>query len=169
VERDPEQHPEPCRNADPGSYEDPTRWQLGLRVLAMPADTNPYGDIFGGWMLSQADIAGATVAVALAQGRVATVAVQEFRFLAPVRVGDLVELFARVVRVGSSSMTVEVSAWARREALPRQGHEVAAGRMVYVAVDAKGRSRPIDNAPINHQGSLAGLRTGPRRVSTRGV
>jgi acyl-CoA thioesterase YciA len=145
VERDPEQHPYPRSGADPGVYDDPTRWQLGLRVLAMPADTNPYGDIFGGWMLSQADSAGATVAVALAHGRVATVAVQEFRFLAPVRVGDLVELFARVVGVGNSSITVEVSAWARREALPRQGQQVATGRLVYVAVDAQGRSRPIDN------------------------
>jgi acyl-CoA thioesterase YciA len=145
MNRDPAQHPVPHWVADDGVYQDPTRWQLGLRVLAMPADTNPYGDIFGGWMLSQADVAGATVAVALAHGRVATAAVQEFRFLAPVRVGDLVELFARVVSVGKSSITVEVNAWARREALPQQGHEVAAGRFVYVAVDAEGRSRAIDN------------------------
>jgi acyl-CoA thioesterase YciA len=110
----------------------------------MPANTNPWGDIFGGWVLSQADIAGATVAIARARGRVTTAAMQEFQFLSPVRVGDLVDLFARLVRVGNSSMTVEVSAWARRESLPQEGHQVAAGRLVYVAVDAHGRTRPVD-------------------------
>jgi len=125
---------------------DLTEWHLALRVLAMPADTNPWGDIFGGWVLSQADIAGATVAIARARGRVTTVAMQEFQFLSPVRVGDLVDLFARLVRVGTSSMTVEVSAWARRESLPEEGHQVANGRLVYVAVDADGRSRPVDEA-----------------------
>ena len=81
-----------------------------------------------------------------ARGRVTTVAMQEFQFLSPVRVGDLVDLFARLVRVGTSSMTVEVSAWARRESLPEEGHQVANGRLVYVAVDADGRSRPVDEA-----------------------
>jgi acyl-CoA thioesterase YciA len=124
---------------------DLTEWHLALRVLAMPADTNPWGDIFGGWLLSQADIAGATVAIARARGRVTTVAMQEFQFLSPVRVGDLVDLYARLLRVGTSSMTVEVGAWARRESLPEDGHQVAAGRLVYVAVDAAGRRRPVDD------------------------
>ncbi|KAA6186331.1 acyl-CoA thioesterase [Thiohalocapsa marina] len=141
----PGQPLDPRSDLNPAESADPGRWQLGLRVLAMPADTNPYGDIFGGWILSQADLAGATVAVAQARGRVATVAVQDFRFLSPVRVGDLVELFARAVQVGNSSITVEVSAWARREALPENGHQVAEGRLVYVAVDADGRSRSISN------------------------
>ena len=126
--------------------EDLTRWQLALRVLAMPADTNPYGDIFGGWLLSQADVAGSTVAIARAGGRVATVSVKEFQFLSPVRVGDLVDLYARLVATGNTSMTVEVSAWARRESLPADGHAVAAGRFVYVAVDENGRSRSVDNS-----------------------
>jgi len=129
---------------DQPSAADLTQWQLALRVLAMPADTNPWGDIFGGWLLSQADVAGATVAIARARGRVTTVAMQEFQFLAPVRVGDLVDLFARLARVGTSSMTVEVDAWARRESLPADLHQVAVGRLVYVAVDAEGRSRPVD-------------------------
>ena len=119
-------------------------WQLALRVLAMPADTNPWGDIFGGWLLSQADVAGAAVAIARARGRVTTAAMQEFQFLEPVRVGDLVDLYARLVRVGTSSMVVEVCVWARRESLPEDGHQVAKGRLVYVAVDAKGSSRPVD-------------------------
>jgi len=121
-----------------------TAWQLALRVLAMPVDTNPYGDIFGGWLLSQADLAGATVAIAHAHGRVATVAVEQFRFLAPVRVGDLVDLYARILRVGTSSMTVEVRVRARPESLPGEGHQVADGRLVYVALDRDGRSRPVD-------------------------
>jgi len=122
---------------------DLSEWQLALRVLAMPADTNPYGDIFGGWLLSQADVAGATVAIARAAGRVATVAVKEFQFLTPVRVGDLVDLYARLLQVGTRSMTVEVGAWARRESLPADGHQVATGRFVYVAVGADGQSRPL--------------------------
>jgi acyl-CoA thioesterase YciA len=126
---------------------DLTAWQLALRLLAMPADTNPYGDIFGGWVLSQADVAGATVAIARCGGRVSTVSVQSFQFLAPVAVGDLVNLYARLVSAGRSSMTVEVSAWARRESLPDEAHEVANGRFVYVAVDPDGRSRPIDARP----------------------
>ncbi|MCF7984713.1 MAG: acyl-CoA thioesterase [Thiohalocapsa sp.] len=121
-------------------------WQLALRVLAMPADTNPYGDIFGGWLLSQADVAGSTVAIARCGGRVATISVQEFRFLSPVRVGDLVDLYARLERVGRTSMSVDVSAWASRESLPEDVHQVASGRFVYVAVDSEGRSCPVDGA-----------------------
>lgn len=109
----------------------------------MPADTNQYGDLFGGWLLSQADVAGATVAIARARGRVATVAVQEFQFLAPVRVGDLVELHARLLLEGKSSMTVEVDIRACREARPEDEQRVAAGRLIYVAVGPDGRSRPI--------------------------
>jgi acyl-CoA thioesterase YciA len=111
----------------------------------MPADTNQYGDIFGGWLLSQADVAGATIAIARARGRVATVAVSEFHFLSPVRVGDLVELHARLLDEGTSSMTVEVDIRARREARPEDEHRVAKGRFVYVAVGGDGRSRSIKN------------------------
>ncbi len=120
-------------------------WELALRVLTMPADTNQYGDIFGGWLLSQADVAGATIAIARARGRVATAAVSEFHFLAPVRVGDLVELYARLLHEGTSSMTVEVDVRARREARPEDEQQVAKGRLVYVAVGADGRSRPIQS------------------------
>jgi acyl-CoA thioesterase YciA len=78
---------------------EPTAWQLAIRVVAMPADTNGYGDIFGGWLMSQADIAWSTLAIRVSGGRVATVAVKEFRFIAPVLVGDLVELYARTAWV----------------------------------------------------------------------
>lgn len=81
---------------------EPTAWQLAIRVVAMPSDTNAYGGIFGGWLMSQADVAGSTLAIRVSGGRVATVAVKEFRFIAPVLVGDLVELYARIARVGTT-------------------------------------------------------------------
>ncbi|WP_342662148.1 acyl-CoA thioesterase [Thioflavicoccus mobilis] len=112
----------------------------------MPADTNAYGDIFGGWLMSQADIAGSTVAIQVAQGRIATVAVKEFRFVAPVLVGDLVNLYARLVRVGRSSITVEVEAWAQREPDPTSTHRVATATFTYVAVSPDGRPRPVNIA-----------------------
>jgi acyl-CoA thioesterase YciA len=122
---------------------DLAQWQLALRVFAGPADTNLYGDIFGGWLLAQADIAAATVAVARAKGRVATVAIQSFQFRAPVRVGDLVDLHARLQGEGNSSMTVDISAWARRSSEPDEVTEVAQGRFIFVAVDQDGRSRRL--------------------------
>ncbi|MBK1733217.1 acyl-CoA thioesterase [Thiococcus pfennigii] len=122
---------------------DPRDWHLAIRVTAMPADTNAYGDIFGGWLMSQADIAGSTVAIQIAGGRIATVAVKEFRFVAPVLVGDLVNLYARLVGVGRSSITVEIDAWAQREPDPSSIHQVAMATFTYVAVGPDGRPRPI--------------------------
>lgn len=122
---------------------DPTTWQLAARVVAMPADTNAFGDIFGGWLLSQADLAGGTIAIQAAQGRVATVAVKDFQFLAPVLVGDLVEVFARLIRAGNTSMTIEIQIWAQREPDPHSRHQVAAASFTYVAVDEEGRPRPV--------------------------
>ncbi|MCG6863728.1 MAG: acyl-CoA thioesterase [Chromatiaceae bacterium] len=110
----------------------------------MPADTNFYGDVFGGWLLSQADIAGGTVAIQAAQGRVATVAVNEFRFLAPVLVGDLVDLYARLERVGTTSLTVGVRAWARRELDPESREQVAQATISYVAIGEDGNPRPVE-------------------------
>lgn len=126
---------------------DPSKWRLAIRVMAMPADTNAAGDIFGGWLMSQADIAGATVAVQAAAGRVVTVAVNEFRFVSPVAVGDLVEIYARVQRWGTTSVRVEIAAWARREISPDSHHHVANANITYVAVTADGRPRPITGRP----------------------
>ncbi len=125
------------------------QWRLAIRVVAMPADTNAYGDIFGGWIMSQVDVAGSTVAIEAAVGRVATVAVKEFRFLAPVLVGDLVELHARLVKIGKTSITVEVQAWAQGEPDPKSRRQVAESLIVYVAVDAEGRPRHIRD-PLCH-------------------
>ncbi len=113
-----------------------------VRTLAMPADANPSGDIFGGWLMSQMDIAGGIAANARARGRVATVAVDGMEFHLPVNVGDLVSCYTDVVRVGRTSITVHVETFARR----RQGGEtvkVTEGTFVYVALDADGRPRRV--------------------------
>ena len=111
-----------------------------LRAIAMPADTNPEGDIFGGWLVSQMDLAGATVAFRRARGRCATVAIDGMTFLSPVFVGDEVSLFARPTRVGRTSITVAVEAWRRR----RDGHEavkVTQGDFTFVAIDEQRKPR----------------------------
>src|SRR5215471_16147539 len=88
---------------------------LTIRTLAMPADTNPAGDIFGGWVMSQMDIAGAICAVERVRGRVVTVAVDGMKFIAPVKVGDILCVYTTVERVGTTSITVAIEAWVRRE------------------------------------------------------
>lgn len=113
-----------------------------IRTIAMPSDTNPEGDIFGGWLISQMDLAGATVAFRLAKGRCATVAVDGMVFLSPVSVGDEVSLFAKVLKVGRTSVQVAVEAWRRR----RDGEastKVTEGRFTYVAIDGNRRPRPV--------------------------
>ncbi len=113
-----------------------------LRAIAMPADANPFGDIFGGWLLSQMDLAGGTVATRRAKGRTATVAITGMSFHRPVFIGDEVTCYADIVRVGTTSITVKIESWARR----RTGEEVVPvteGTFTYVAVDADRRPRPV--------------------------
>jgi acyl-CoA thioesterase YciA len=119
-----------------------TKRMPAVRALAMPADTNPAGDIFGGWILAQMDIAGGIVAVERAEGRVATVAVDSMGFRQPVFVGDVVSVYASVVRAGRTSLEIEVEAWARRA---RAGDEILVthGRFTYVAIDEERRPRPL--------------------------
>lgn len=113
-----------------------------VRTLAMPADTNPAGDIFGGWLLAQMDIAAGTVAYERARGRVATVAIDAMTFHKPVLVGDLVSCYARVLRVGRTSITMQIEVWARRG---RTGEElkVTEGRFTCVAIDEQRQPRPL--------------------------
>ncbi|RYE44214.1 MAG: acyl-CoA thioesterase [Hyphomicrobiales bacterium] len=115
---------------------------LTIRTLAMPADTNPAGDIFGGWVLSQMDIAGSICAVERVQGRVATVAVEAMTFIAPVKVGDVLCVYTTIERVGNTSITIAMEAWARRNRLADRV-KVTEGRFVYVALDDKGQKRVI--------------------------
>ena len=115
---------------------------LTIRTLAMSADTNPAGDIFGGWVLSQMDIAGSICAVERVQGRVATVAVEAMTFIAPVKVGDVLCVYTTIERVGNTSITIAMEAWARRNRLADRV-KVTEGRFVYVALDDKGQKRVI--------------------------
>lgn len=115
---------------------------LTIRTLAMPADTNPAGDIFGGWVLSQMDIAGSICAVERVQGRVATVAVEAMTFIAPVKVGDVLCVYTSIERVGNTSITIAMEAWARRNRLADRV-KVTQGRFVYVALDDAGQKRII--------------------------
>lgn len=116
--------------------------QLTIRTTAMPADTNPNGDIFGGWLMGQMDIAGGSTAIQRAQGRVATVAVDAMTFHKPVFVGDEVSCYTRVERVGNTSVTIKVETWVRRMRT-RELIKVTEGTFVYVAIDGNGRPRPI--------------------------
>src|SRR5688500_19555387 len=106
---------------------------LTIRTLAMPADTNPAGDIFGGWVMSQMDIAGAIAAVERAKGRGVTVAVEAMTFISPVKAGDILCVYTTIERAGRTSITVAVEAWARRNMLDARA-KVTDGRFVYVAL-----------------------------------
>ncbi len=116
---------------------------LTIRTLAMPADTNPAGDIFGGWVMSQMDIAGAIAAVERASGRVATVAVEAMTFIAPVKVGDILCIYTTITRVGNTSISIYMEAWARRNRLDERV-KVTDGTFIYVALDDEGHKRQID-------------------------
>jgi acyl-CoA thioesterase YciA len=113
-----------------------------LRVVPMPSDANYTGDIFGGWIMSQVDIAGSIPAIQLARGRVATVAVNSFVFKQPVMIGDLVSFYAEVVKVGRTSITVDVEVYARRRTLLEEV-KVTEATLTYVAVDDQRRPRPV--------------------------
>lgn len=113
-----------------------------LRVVPMPSDANYTGDIFGGWIMSQVDIAGSIPAIELAKGRVATVAVNSFVFKQPVMIGDVVSFYARVVRLGRTSITVDVEVYARRRSL-HEVVKVTEATLTYVAVDDQRRPRPV--------------------------
>ena len=106
-----------------------------LRVLAMPADSNASGDIFGGWVMSQVDVAGAVAAVRRAKGRVATVAVNSFQFKKPVFIGDLVSCYAKVIKSGRTSITVHVEVYSQRHFGQEDTVKVTEATLVYVAVD----------------------------------
>jgi acyl-CoA thioesterase YciA len=114
-----------------------------LRVVPMPADTNQHGDIFGGWIMSQVDIAGGVMAARRARGRVATVAVESFVFKQPVRVGDVVTFFAEISRTGTTSVTVDVEVYAQRNPDDVVTVKVTEASLTYVALDATGRPRPL--------------------------
>jgi acyl-CoA thioesterase YciA len=120
--------------------------QPALRVMPMPADANQNGDIFGGWIMAQVDLAGGTLAGRIARGRVATVAVKEFVFKQPVLIGDLLSFYVDLVRIGSTSITVTVEVYAERRPTNPQVVKVTEATLTYVAIDSGGRPRPVPRA-----------------------
>jgi acyl-CoA thioesterase YciA len=115
--------------------------ELVLRVMPMPADSNANGDIFGGWIMAQVDIAGSIMPARLSRGRVATVAVNEFVFKQPVSIGDLLSFYATVTRVGRTSITVHVEVFAERNPEAPKVVKVTEANLTYVAIDREGKSR----------------------------
>jgi acyl-CoA thioesterase YciA len=118
------------------------RGEMAVRMLAMPADTNPAGDIFGGWLMSLMDVAGGIAAGERAGGRVATVAVTDMAFLRPVKVGDVICCYTDLARVGRTSLTLHVEAWVLRQRLGDR-IKVTSADFTYVALDGDGKPRPL--------------------------
>jgi acyl-CoA thioesterase YciA len=121
----------------------PTDKELVLKVIPMPADCNANGDIFGGWVMAQVDLAGSVVPARHVNGRMATVAVNEFIFKQPVRVGDILSFFAAVTRIGRTSITVQVEVYAEKYRSQGQYIKVTEASLTYVAIDDNGRPTPI--------------------------
>ncbi|PUE06266.1 acyl-CoA thioesterase [Limnohabitans sp. T6-5] len=121
----------------------PTDQELVMKVIPMPADCNANGDIFGGWVMAQVDLAGAVLPARLVRGRMATVAVNEFIFKQPVKVGDILSFFARIVKVGRTSVTVKVEVFAERIRLQGDYIKVTEASLTYVAIDSSGKPCPV--------------------------
>jgi acyl-CoA thioesterase YciA len=117
--------------------------ELVMRVMPMPADVNANGDVFGGWIMAQVDVAGAVLPVRVARGRLATVAVNEFTFKQPVSIGDLLSFYARITRIGRTSITVHVEVYAERDPVNPHVVKVTEANLTYVAIDAQGQPREI--------------------------
>ena len=120
--------------------------QLVMRVMPMPADANGNGDIFGGWIMAQVDLAGAVIPARIAKGRIATVAVNQFVFKQPVSMGDLLSFYAKVERIGRTSVTVNVEVFAERNPADLHVVKVTEANITYVAIDGAGRPRPLPQA-----------------------
>jgi len=123
------------------------RGKVLLRTLAMPADTNPNGDIFGGWIMSQMDIGGGILAKETAQGRIVTVAVDSIKFIKPVQVGDVVCCYGELVRIGNTSITIRLEVWVNPILRGNPGgaerFKVTEATFTYVAIDDNGNKRPV--------------------------
>ncbi len=125
-----------------GTDRDEPRGELTVQTIAMPADTNANGDIFGGWVMSQMDQAGGIAGVERARGRVVTVVVDGMTFIRPVRIGDVLSVYTQVRSVGRTSMKIGVEAWARRFRTPHR-EKVTEATFTFVAVDDEGRPRAV--------------------------
>jgi len=121
----------------------PSDKELVMRVMPMPADSNMNGDIFGGWIMAQVDVAGSVLPSRISKGRVTTVAVNQFVFKQPVSIGDLLSFYATVERVGNTSITVRVEVYAERNPADMQVVKVTEANLTYVAIDRDGKPRQI--------------------------
>ncbi len=121
------------------------RGEVTLQNIAMPADTNANGDIFGGWLMAQMDLGASVLAKLRARGRVATVAVEAMTFHRPVQIGDVVAIHATMVREGKTSMTIDIEVWALRQPYGKR-IKVTEGRFIFVAIDETGTKRPLPEA-----------------------
>jgi acyl-CoA thioesterase YciA len=133
----------PDMSSDAATTPSTANRELVLRVMPMPADANHNGDVFGGWIMAQVDIAGSILPARIARGRIATVAVNEFIFKQPVSIGDLLSFYASVVRVGRTSVTVHVEVVADRDPANPVSVKVTEANLTYVAIDDQGKSREI--------------------------
>jgi acyl-CoA thioesterase YciA len=133
---------------DPLSVKLPLDKELVLKVIPMPADCNANGDIFGGWVMAQVDLAGSVIPARYAEGRIATVAVNEFIFKQPVRVGDILSFFSELTRIGRTSMTVKVEVYAERFRSQGRYIKVTEANLTYVAIDDNGQPRPVPTSSL---------------------
>ena len=134
-------------STDPGRFDNtgslPDGSVLVMRVMPLPADVNGNGDVFGGWIMAQVDMAGAVLPSRIAKGRIATVAVNQFIFKQPVSIGDLLSFYAKVERIGRTSVTVHVQVYAERNPANLKVVKVTEANLTYVAIDGQGQPRPI--------------------------
>ena len=130
-------------NTDSNPVQLPKDEKLVLKVIPMPGDLNANGDIFGGWVMAQVDLAGAVMAAPYASGRMATVAVNEFIFKQPVRLGDVLSFFGKLVRIGRTSITVKIEVYAERITAQGKYTKVTEASLTYVAIDDQGRPREV--------------------------
>ena len=130
-------------NSSPADSQLPTDQELVMKVIPMPADCNANGDIFGGWVMAQVDLAGSVIPARYADGRMATVAVNEFIFKQPVRVGDILSFFSRLTRIGRTSITVKVEVYAERFRSQGKYIKVTEASLTYVAIDDAGQPRAV--------------------------
>jgi acyl-CoA thioesterase YciA len=126
----------------------PADMELVLKVIPMPADTNANGVIFGGWVMAQVDLAGSVIPARYTKGRMATVAVKEFVFKQPVRLGDILSFYSALVRVGRTSVTVSVEVFAERFRAQGEYVKVTEATLTYVAIDESGRPRPLPRTDV---------------------
>ena len=130
----------------PGRLQLPDDRQLVMRTMPLPADANANGDIFGGWIMAQVDLAGAVLPARIAKGRIATVAVNQFVFKQPVSIGDLLSFYAKVERIGRTSITVNVEVFAERDPADLHVVKVTEANLTYVAIDREGKPRALPEA-----------------------